>query len=180
MPSNQRYLELKKKDLCTQCLYPGACSKIGKHAEGKCWDVFTCKHPSHNSSLVKKHILVCHEHREEDANKSLLEEYKAKKIVRNSNNDLPEFAKSIKLSFHVNGHHSNPVEDIDTASNVVTNSGIYMMQQIQVDGNILSLFFDSGCGDVVSKYDAVTKLGANARKVKDGPIPLSDVGGINV
>ena len=99
MSPGQRYNELKEKGLCTQCLFPGASASCGKHAKGKCQNIYICNHGSHASSTVKKHVLVCDEHKKDVINKSLLEEYRSRCITRNGNNDLPEFAKTIRLSF---------------------------------------------------------------------------------
>ena len=94
----QRFNYLKTKGLCTQCLFPGAKVSTGKHVDGTCQSIYACKNSAHNASAIKKHVLVCEEHKNDDANKQLLEEYRAKCISRNNN--LPAFAKEIKLSFH--------------------------------------------------------------------------------
>lgn len=69
----------------------------GKHASGGCQSSFVCPHPSHHKHPCKKHILVCHEHRENAENIQLLEEYKRKFIL--SQKSVEEFSKNIKLSF---------------------------------------------------------------------------------
>ena len=55
-----------------------------------------------------------------------------------------------------------------------------MFQEICVDNNLFCLFFDGGCGDLVSRYDAVARLGKNAKKQTNGPISLGGVGNISV
>ena len=105
----------------------------------------TC-HGSHASSTVKKHVLVCDEHKKDVINKSLLEEYRSRCITRNGNNDLSKFAKTIRLPFLSN--MSLPKEVYSSNHEVQVESGIYMFQQIMVNEKKFMLFFDSGCGDL--------------------------------
>ena len=91
----ERFQQLKKKNLCVQCLFPGALASSGKHVDGKCQSTYACKHDSHASFTIKKHILVCEEHKETDENKALLEEYRRRCITRRCNDALPDFAKTI-------------------------------------------------------------------------------------
>ena len=72
MTPDERFMELKTKRLCFQCLLPGASSYDGKHREGKCQRDFVCKHPSHQRYPRKKHVLVCNEHKNNQENKDLL------------------------------------------------------------------------------------------------------------
>ena len=92
-----RFNELRRKGLCYMCLYPGALHHLGNHANGSCQSEFTCRHSSHNSYKKKKHVLVCHEHKNEEQNKKTLENYKNRFILNRPN--VPDFAKDIKLSF---------------------------------------------------------------------------------
>ena len=69
----KRFNLLINKGLCIQCLFPGADVSSGKHAEEKCQHNFTCNHPSHNKYPVKKHVLLCEEHKSSDINKNLLQ-----------------------------------------------------------------------------------------------------------
>ena len=43
-----------------------------------------------NNSVVKPHVFVCDEHRRDEANKSMREEYRSRCITRIYNSDLPE------------------------------------------------------------------------------------------
>ena len=95
-PAN-RFAVLKEKGYCFQCLYPGADINTGNHKEGKCQRYFVCPHVSHQRSTVRKHILVCEEHKDSDDNKVLLDEYKHRYM---KNPKLPMFAKNISLTFH--------------------------------------------------------------------------------
>ena len=174
-----RFSELRRKGYCYMCLYPGALHHMGKHASGLCQSEFTCKHPSHDSYKKKKHVLVCHEHRKDEQNKKTLEEYK-NRFIRNRPN-VPEFAKSIKLSFMSKqafiSETCNQSEKMNDDS-IVTENGIYLLQKIQIDDQVYTIFFDSGCSDMVAKYDAITRLGNRARQEIKGPISLGGVGDI--
>ena len=170
---SQRFAELKKKGFCTQCLFPGAYATSGKHVEGKCQSTYICRHDSHKNFTVKKHILVCEEHKDEEDNKAILEEYRARCIDRKCNKDLPEYAKTIQLS-HFCAHPTfatlSPGEEDE-------GDGIYMFQEITVNGERFTIFFDNGCGKSVFTHDAVNRLGGNATQLFDGMVELGGVGG---
>jgi len=94
----ERLALLKDKDLCFQCLLPGAKASAGKHNEGRCQRDFVCKHINHQKYPTRKHVLVCDEHKHTTENKELLEHYKHRCI---KNQNLPSFSREIKLSsFH--------------------------------------------------------------------------------
>ena len=95
----ERFKFLKSQGFCVQCLFPGADQKSGKHKEGHCQRDFVCKHSDHAKYSVKKHILVCDEHKHSNDNKETLKRYKERCIVRAKN--LPEHAKNIQLSHYV-------------------------------------------------------------------------------
>ena len=69
MTPADRFLELIKKDLCFQCLFPGQRDLV-------------CPHESHEEYPTKKHILVCDEHKQHQQNKELLHQYKDGFITR--------------------------------------------------------------------------------------------------
>ncbi len=96
----QRFALLKQKGFCTQCLMPGANATNTKHAEGRCQNTYVCTHESHNTYAMKKHVLVCEEHKDTQANKTLLEEYRAHCINRRCNTDLPDYSRTIHLAHH--------------------------------------------------------------------------------
>ena len=175
MSPAQRFAELKRKGLCYQCLFPGAKVDTGKHVEGKCQSTYKCKNESHDTHTIKKHVLVCEEHKNEETNKSLLEEYRTRCITRSCNTDLPNFAKEIQLSFHC-VYTSNPLP----SPNNFDHDTIYMFQRIKVKDQTFLLFFDNGCSEIVMTHDAVKRLGANARQVYDGTVSLGGVGGVGV
>ena len=91
-----RFQQLMSKNLCFQCLYPGAERKC-KHKEGRCQRDFICKHESHERFPTKKHVLVCDDHKNDEANKVTLEEYKNRCILRQGQEDLPDYARGITI-----------------------------------------------------------------------------------
>ena len=175
MSPAQRCAELKRKGLCYQCLFPGAKVDTGKHVEGKCQSTYKCKNESHDTHTIKKHVLVCEEHKNDETNKTLLEEYRTRCITRSCNNDLPNFAKEIQLSLYCI-YTLNP---LSSQSNF-DHDAIYMFQRIKVKDQTFLLFFDNGCSEIVMTHDAVKRLGANARQVYDGTVSLGGVGGVGV
>ena len=75
MTPHQRFAVLREKGLCFQCLLPGAKTTVpGKHKDGNCQRNYVCKHSSHDRFNRKKHVLVCHEHRETEENAKVLSE----------------------------------------------------------------------------------------------------------
>ena len=112
---SERMEILRKKGFCFQCLLPGADGKNGKHAEGKCQREFTCKHLSHQRHKMKKHVLVCEEHKDSAENQTLLENYRQRCIIKNP--DVQNFSKEIKLSFY------NAPSSIESRSAVADSAG---------------------------------------------------------
>ena len=96
----QRLSNIQSKGFCIQCLFPGANSGQGKHKEGRCQRDFVCPHPSHSRFTVKKHVLLCDDHKDTSENKEILEKYKSRCILRPRNTDLPTYAKEIHLSHY--------------------------------------------------------------------------------
>ena len=180
MNPSQRFRELRSKGLCFQCLYPGAHQKDGKHSDGTCQRDFTCKNSSHDKYPCKKHILVCHEHRDTDENKQILEDYKSRCILRQKT--VPEFSKDIKLSFIAYQAHTskkiNKCTQLKDDDDIVLDNAIYMLQTINVDNERYTLFFDSGCSDMVSRYSAVQRIRGRASHELKGLIKLGGVGDV--
>ena len=175
----ERFKELRKRGYCYGCLFPGASQNAGKHSDGSCEKDYTCKHPSHDRYDRKKHVLVCHEHRNSEQNKNLLELYKSKYILNRT--DAPEFAKNMKLSFVSQQTFISASMEQEKQSNddaIVAENGIYMLQKIQVGSQEFTIFFDSGCSDMVAKQDAIIRLGDRAKQLIKGPISLGGVGNL--
>ena len=172
-----RFKELRRKGFCYMCLYPGAKQNIGKHATGSCMSEFTCQHSSHDPYTKKKHVLVCHEHQQSEENKKTLETYKNRFILNRPN--IPEFSKNIKLSFMSQQTFISELCNQNRTKNddsIITENGIYLLQKIQVDDQEFTIFFDSGCSDMVAKHDAILRLGNRAKQEIKGPISLGGVG----
>ena len=170
MTPHQRLVELKSKGLCFQCLFPGAeCSK-GKHRDGHCQRDFSCKHPSHEQYQSKKHVLVCNEHKDTQQNRDLLEHFKSRCISKLP--QLQSFSKDIQVSFHVPSttcFRSSSKEHNDKA--------IFMLQTIKINHQKYTIFYDSGCGDFISRFQSIGRIESRAMKVQSGPITLGGVGG---
>ena len=62
----------------------------------------------------------------------------------------------------------------------VKENAVYMLQRIKVGESEFNLFYDSGAGDFVSTYDAITRLGNYACQTRKGPLVMSGVGDIVV
>ena len=112
---------------------------------------------------MKKHVLVCDEHKTSHQNKDILEHYKSRCISRHP---VPTYSKEIKLSFHSkNDDHSD-------------NNAIFMLQTIMVNNKRYTIFFDNGCFDFISKFQVVKQLGDRAHQEYSGAIQMGGVGGM--
>ena len=118
-------------------LYPGANSKVGKHQDGRCQHDFICPHSSHQADRVKKHVLLCEEPKKLQPNQQLLQKH-VDRFIKSPR--LPEFARQIHL--------------YKASKNECSDSGIYILQRINIDGNDLVIFFDNGCSDFVVSHEA--------------------------
>ena len=54
--------------------------------------------------------------------------------------------------------------------------GIYLLQDIIINNQIFTVFYDDGCSDLVVRKDAVDRLGSYATKIFDGPLNISGIG----
>ncbi|XP_066912128.1 uncharacterized protein [Clytia hemisphaerica] len=152
-----------ERNYCMQCLFPGAEATTGKHAEGRCQRDFVCPHPSHRRYDVKKHFLVCEEHKSE--NDQLLAKY-VQRFIRNPS--LPEFAHNLSLTLEESECHKIHNQDCMTEESRLTT--------LNVDGKKLLVFFDSGCSDFIISKSAVKLLGARCSQESSNPISLGGVG----
>ena len=98
--------------------------------------------------------------------------------ITNYNSQHKEFSKNISISFYaeLNGCFGSQKENSSNKNEF--DDAIYMLQTIEVQGKTFNLFFDSGCGDLVCKMEAITQLAGMGRvkKVLDGPLTISGVG----
>ena len=90
MTNAQRLAVLLEKNLCIQCLYPGADRRSEKHKEGKCQREFVCKHQSHARHSCKKHVLVCDEHKTDAQNIATFNEYRRRCVTRQNQSHIPD------------------------------------------------------------------------------------------
>ena len=171
-----RFILLREKGLCHQCLAPGAALSTSKHRQD-CFSRYCCKNKIHEKHVKKKHVLVCEEHKHHQENKELLEEYRNNCILRLKEN-LPEFTRQISF------HSKSGVTIADTTERNKSNdvermeSAIYILQMIEIQSERFNIFFDSGCGDLVSRRDGVSRLQKFGRSSQErpGPIKLMGVG----
>ena len=163
---------LKDKGYCFQCLFPGADGSFGKHKDGRCQRDFVCPHSSHARYPVRKHVLVCEDHKDSDENKQLLEKYKQRFV---SNSSLPSFSRNISLAFHINSncrpHHCNSSKEL-----TVDEHGIYLLQSVTINNNRVTIFYDNGCSDFLIKHSAVSMLGREAKKESSHVTHIGGVG----
>ena len=117
--------------------------------------------------------MVCQEHQNEKGNLKLLDEYKLK-IFRSKEN-IPSNFVAITPLYTVGGIPMKKIEGLGE-NRKQRESAVYMFQRIEVDGNTYNLFFDSGCGDLVCRKEATTKLGRRANQEVAGPTRLFSVG----
>ena len=179
MTPAQRFNKLRKKGLCMQCLYPGAKGYYGKHKEGKCQRDFVCTHIDHQKYPQKKHVLICDEYKMDEANKDVFQKHKRKCILRNKRiHDLPTYAKEIKLAYLGTTDQNSSHLPMNSVSNE-EERGIYQLQTITIENQNFTIFYDSGCGDFVSKWSAIQKLGTRAHQEHSGPIKVGGVGGLS-
>jgi len=177
MSPAERFIELRRKGLCIQCLYPGAQQDDYKHKNGRCQRDYACKHSLHERYPRKKHVLVCEEHKTSSENLELLKLYKSKCIFKYNSNEVATFSKDIRIH-HVEASKVQ-VYSSTSDSTAAKENGIYMFQTIKIEGKNFTIFFDTGCGDFVSRFDAITKLQRSAMKEFDGNITLNGVGGVS-
>ena len=167
MTVKERFVLLKSKNLCYQCLAPGF--KLGH--KGRCFDAYKCPDPSHNGFRSGLHVLVCDTHKGTPENLQLLEKYKSKCIGNAPT--VPKFSQDISISLHVN-EESYKVES-DTGDDAV-----FMFQCIGVCEFKMNLFYDGGCSDmVISKRALDIFMSLNrAKLIQEGPIILRGVGDV--
>ena len=230
MTPAERFTELRSKNLCFQCLFPGANKSRGKHKEGKCQRDFICPHPSHSRyNNGKKHVLLCEEHKTEESNKEILDEYKRRCIARPNQVELPPFTQAILIHHNytttdvplsgeevdVESIHegelsaeagefcpaepsidqiNHAIQSINQTSTTLTPSdvpeehllpdiqeeAVYILQTIEVEGERYNIFYDNGCKKFVSRYSAIKRLGSRATLLKEGPIGIGGVGGMQM
>ena len=170
----ERYEKFKAKNLCSTCLFPGA-KKVPKH---RCFfKNFCCPHP-HGGEKI--HVLLCEEHKSDQANSTLLEKFR-QKFVDTSTVPLPAFSKLISCFSimtavargHTNFNHLKTEDDI-------SESAIFQFQSVSISSGeeSLNILFDGGCGEMVVSRLCVEKLRRLGRAINilAGPINIIGVG----
>ena len=177
MSPKDRLSKLKSKNLCSQCLYPGAVVD-SRH---KCLYLqYCCPHSSHGSEKI--HVLLCESHKSEDANVKLFSKFK-QRFIENCTTTLPQFSKNISCFSNMVGIATLSAKSLKNFEDFpldfeVTESAIFKLQTIEFSGVKLNIFYDCGCGDMIVRKSAVEKLAAinRAKQVVPGPIVLTGVG----
>ena len=116
-------------------------------------------------------MLVCDDHKDSDDNQTLLQTYKDRYINRNQ--QLPTFAKEIKVSFHTDCH----INALPSDSTHHSSTGNYLRQQMLVNNQKFTVFFDNGCNDFVIRKSAINRLGSHATQIFSGRVNICGVGG---
>ena len=71
---------------------------------------------------------------------------------------------------HVNNAHKNKFPE--QSQNSLDEKAIYMLQTINVDNHQYSIFYDTSCSEMVSRYKAVKSLRTRAIQEHAGPITI--------
>jgi hypothetical protein len=168
MSPRDRCKILDKKGFCRQCLSTGV-----KKGHDNCKTTYMCQNSSHDSNSEGYHVLVCDQHKNTPENAKLLQRFKDEFIQRYEEG-LPSTSKNVKITMHSQANCAGMASE----EGETTNKGIFMLQTINVQGELFNLFYDSGCGDLVCKKSAIDKLVSLGRASRElsGPITLSGVG----
>ena len=173
MKQGQKLAMLKKDKICFQCLKPNHPWK--KECPNK---EYGCQNEDHKKFNKAFHVVVCEDHKDDEANVKLLEEYKLK-IFKKKANIPKNFVTNTPAVYKAEGKipKETPATDKDDVEE--KEHAIFMLQRIKVEKELLNLFFDGGCGDMVCSKDGTTRLskcrGDRATEVIPGPTQLIGV-----
>ena len=160
---------LFKKHFCNKCLTPGV-KFASKH---NCDAKFVCPQKFMKNGVeteCKKHVLVCGHHCKEKSNNDLLDAYK--KSVLQTNGGFSDFSKNISIScFSESFTSEEPEGDSDDPDS------IFSFQTVKLLSHLFNIFYDSGCGDLVSSKRAIDILESmgRAKLLRPGPLILEGV-----
>ena len=90
---------------------------------------------------------------------------------------LPAFSKDLKLTFHTNQQNTNSNYEVNTSNEEKT---IYILQTIKVGQQQYSRFYETGCCNKVSRYNAIKTIGDRAVQKLPGPISIGGVGNAEI
>ena len=94
-----------------------------------------------------------------------------------SQTQLPAFSKDLKLTFHTNQQTTNSNHEVNISNE---EKAIYTLQTIKVGQQQYSLFYDIGCCDMVSRYNAIKAIGDRAVQELFRPISIGGVGNADI
>ena len=88
-------------------------------------------------------------------------------------------AESIDSNHYIS-KESEAILSNGNLNKTIENAAIYTLQTIQVDGNRFTIFYDTGCSDLVMRFKAIEKLGKRAVQEYKGPISIGGVGDLKI
>ena len=118
-------------------------------------------------------MLVCDEHKHLPQNKELLQTYKEKYITKRQN--LPSYSK--ELNIIQPAQQTTPKQDSYVSSSC-DDSAIYLLQHINVNNRNYLIFYDNGCHNFISRFDAIKSLPSHCNCEYDGEVTLGGIGNI--
>lgn len=136
-----------------------------KNKNDKCQRNLTCTDASHDINKTKKHVFVSHQHQENHDKKNLLEQYKSRCILKQTN--LVQHSTGMKLSFQTDGLSAEK-----NVKEITENNAIYHIQNTELNEMQFLIFYDSKYNNFVSACDAIKRLDRHATQEWKGPITI--------
>ena len=90
---------------------------------------------------------------------------------------LSAFSRDVKLTFHTNQQTPNSNHKVSISKE---EKSIYILQTIKVGQQEYSFFYDTGCYDMVSRYNAIKTIGDGAVQELHGSRSVGRVGIVEV
>ena len=91
-------------------------------------------------------------------------------------NEITSIFKRLKLTFHMDQQQPSDYKHLQSNQE----AAIYIIQTIKVNKQNYSLFYDTGCCDMVSRYAAIKSIGSRAKQESSIPISIGGVGNTDV
>ena len=91
-------------------------------------------------------------------------------------NEITSIFKRLKLTFHMDQQQPSDYKHLKSNQE----AAIYIIQTIKVNKQNYSLFYDTGCCDMVSRYAAIKSIGSRAKQESSIPISIGGVGNTEV
>ena len=89
---------------------------------------------------------------------------------------LAAFSRDLKLTFHMNQQQPSDYKHPQSNQELA----IYILHTIKVKKQNYSLFYDSGCCDMVSRYAAIKSIESRAKQESSIPISIGGIGNTEV